>query len=570
MLFLVIFVSIPFAWQKLLPSDFVEYAESILAALFFVSNFFFFFSTTEYGGGDALLKPFLHTWSLGVEEQFYLIFPIFAIIAFKFARQHFLTILIAIALLSLQFADLMEVKNSNLNFYLPFSRFWELAVGSALAYRELSYKHEKNGFLHKVLPIFGLYLIMYSILFFDNNTPHPSFHTIIPILGVSLIIIFSSKEELVGKVLGSKPFVWVGLISYSVYLWHFPIFAFLRMGKEPTNYDKLEWILLTFALAIISYLFIEKPFRNRELVTKRFFLASIMFSLVLVIAFSSYVLKSDGARFFDPLINLSGPPSLKVDADIAVIGDSHAGHLSYGLSVLTGGRTIMKDSGGCIPFRDVDRFDYRFKVGGCATHTNNALNEIIKSAPIKTVVMSTMGPVYLDNTAFQKQGLARITKQDVVDMQNRNVKDRYVIFENGFRRTIKELVDSGKKVVFVIDVPELGKQFHTCIKNNYDVRWRPFGPFVEGKVVDKAQCRYERQLYDERAGKYRSLIAKLMKEHTQVVFVDPLNSFCDSTYCYGYKNSTLLYRDVDHLNQHGSLLVGELILKSLVANEKAK
>ena len=118
MLFVVIFVSTPYAWQKLLPSDFVEYAESILASLFFGSNFFFYFSTTEYGSESAFLKPFLHTWSLGVEGQFYLLFPILATVVFKYFRKHFLTILIGLFLISLLFAELMEVRNSELNFYL--------------------------------------------------------------------------------------------------------------------------------------------------------------------------------------------------------------------------------------------------------------------------------------------------------------------------------------------------------------------------------------------------------------------------------------------------------------------
>ena len=127
MLFVVMVVSIPFAWQKLLPSAFVEYAESILASLFFGSNFFFYFSAAEYGADSALLKPLLHTWSLGVEEQFYLVFPILTVVAFKFFRNHFITILVGLSLLSLQFAELMEVRNSDLNFYLPFSRL--LGVG---------------------------------------------------------------------------------------------------------------------------------------------------------------------------------------------------------------------------------------------------------------------------------------------------------------------------------------------------------------------------------------------------------------------------------------------------------
>lgn len=294
MLFVVIFASIPFAWQKLLPSDFIEYAESILASIFFGSNFFFYFSTTEYGADSALLKPFLHTWSLGVEEQFYLAFPIIAIILFKFFRQHFLSILVGLSLLSLQFAELMAVRNPDLNFYLPFSRFWELAVGSILAYRELNYKVSNEGRGARILPMLGLYLIVYSIVFFDSQTPHPSFHTLIPIIGVALIIGFSSKDELVGKVLGSKPFVWIGLISYSAYLWHFPIFAFSRMGNTPSNFDKFEWIAFTLTLAAISYFFVEKPFRDKHKLVKRHFLAVSSLFGVFIIVGSFLVIKNDG------------------------------------------------------------------------------------------------------------------------------------------------------------------------------------------------------------------------------------------------------------------------------------
>ncbi|MGH1543481.1 MAG: acyltransferase family protein [Arenicella sp.] len=306
MLFVVIFVSIPYAWQKLLPSDFVEYAESILASLFFGSNFFFYFSTTEYGADSALLKPFLHTWSLGVEEQFYLVFPIIAIIAFKFFRQHFLTILVGLSLLSIYFAELMEVRNSDLNFYLPFSRFWELAIGSILAYRELNYKASNEGIGTRILAMFGLYLVAYSILFFDSKMPHPSFYTLIPILGVALIIGFASKDELVGKMLGSRPFVWVGLISYSVYLWHFPIFAFSRMGKEPNNFDKFEWIAITLGLSIVSCYLVEKPFRNRKIINLRVFNVVVISSLLLVAGGAVGVIKNGG--FVDRL-----PPILQSD-----------------------------------------------------------------------------------------------------------------------------------------------------------------------------------------------------------------------------------------------------------------
>lgn len=282
MLFVVILVSIPFAWQKLLPSDFIDYANSILASVFFGSNFFFYFSTTEYGADSALLKPFLHTWSLGVEEQFYLLFPIIAIVIFKFARQHFLIIIVALSFVSLQFSAHMETINADLNFYLPFSRFWELAVGSLLAYRELSEKKYGSRFIRELLSIIGMALIAISILTFDKETPHPSYWTLIPIVGVALLIEFTTASEVVGKILGSKLFVWFGVISYSAYLWHFPIFAFNRMDGSFGSKEKLALFVLTLILSYFSYQFIEKPFRQRLVIqTKTFVLMMALFTVLI-------------------------------------------------------------------------------------------------------------------------------------------------------------------------------------------------------------------------------------------------------------------------------------------------
>ena len=294
MLFLVIFVFTPYAWLKFIPSDFIEYAGSVLSSLFFSSNFFFYLSTTEYGSDSALLKPFLHTWSLGVEEQFYLIFPFIAILFHKYFRSYFFVLLVLLTLFCFFFAVFMQIINSNLNFYFPFSRFWELTLGSMLAYKDLTFNLNKSGIKKRLFPVIGLCLICYSILFFNGNTPHPSFHTLIPIIGVALIIMYASKDDFIGRLLGSKIFVWIGLISYSAYLWHFPIFAFSRIGKVSNNIDKFEWILMTLGLSIISFFLIEKPFRNKKTVSKKSLLIIIFTSLFLISAFMISVIKSEG------------------------------------------------------------------------------------------------------------------------------------------------------------------------------------------------------------------------------------------------------------------------------------
>ena len=279
MLFVVIIVSVPFAWHKLWLSDFVEYAESLLASLFFGSNLFFYFNATGYATDSALLKPFLHTWSLGVEEQFYLIFPILAIAAYRYCRKYFLAILVFSCLLSLLFAELMQARDQTLNFYILLSRFWELAIGSVLAYVELNRKVLQNNAFRSLLPTLGLLLITYSVLVFDDKTPHPSLYTLIPVLGVALIIGFASEDDWVGRLLGRKLFVWIGLISYSAYLWHFPIFALSRHTPvDHSNLEKLEWVLLALILSAISYVLIEKPFRDRFKVGDKVFVFSISLS----------------------------------------------------------------------------------------------------------------------------------------------------------------------------------------------------------------------------------------------------------------------------------------------------
>jgi peptidoglycan/LPS O-acetylase OafA/YrhL len=561
LLFVVIFVSIPFAWQKLIPSAFIEYAESIFSTLYFGSNFFFYDSASDYGAQNTLTMPFLHTWSLAVEEQFYLFFPILAIVVWKYFKKYSVAIFLALILFSLQFADVMESRNAMFSFYLPYSRFWELASGSLLALFELKYSSQKKDFWVQVLPMIGLFLIFYSILFFDKNTPHPSFYTLIPVIGISLIIAFASNNELIGKILGSKPLVGIGLVSYSAYMWHYPIFAFLRIGKEPTNYDKVEWIALTAIFSIASFYLIERPFRSRKVIKTKVLLILLFLSTASVSVFYVYALHSNGAKYYDEPQSLPSAPSPKKEANIAILGDSHADHLGYGMLTKTDGGIKMYQSGGCIPLRDIDRYDYRYTVGGCANHTNKSLDKIIKSKTINVVILSTMGPVYLDNTTFQNQESGRVKKQNVVDLREPNNNDRYSVFRNGFRRTVGELLDNEKKVVFVIDVPELGKKFHSCMVKNIN-RWRPYGPPV-GKVVDKPNCRYEKNLYNLRANKYRKMLSELESEFPSVIFVDLPKYFCDSEYCYGHKDEVLMYRGVDHLSAYGSLYAAELIIEAL-------
>jgi peptidoglycan/LPS O-acetylase OafA/YrhL len=295
-LFTVFIVSFPLAYKYLMPHQFVEYAHSILSATFFGSNIFFYFTNTQYGAEDSLLQPFLHTWSLGVEEQFYILFPIVLLLAYKFAKNHLFTIIAVLILISLTYADWQSTENTQLNFFMLTSRLWELGIGSLLAFYELKYGRVKHELLNQTMPLLGLAMITYAIVFFNNQTPHPSLITLLPTLGTALIILYSvNKTDLVGKVLGWKPIVGIGLISYSMYLWHYPIFAFVRLAdSNVSNDEKYFLILLTITLSIISYFVIEKPFRNKQYFNFKSFIIILLIIFTVIVIKNLYVINSDG------------------------------------------------------------------------------------------------------------------------------------------------------------------------------------------------------------------------------------------------------------------------------------
>jgi len=297
-LFTVFLVSFPLAYKYLLPSQIIEYAQSILSATFFGSNIFFYFTNTQYGAEDSLLQPFLHTWSLGVEEQFYILFPVVLLLAYKFAKKHLVTIIAVLILISLTYADWLSTKNTQLNFFMLTSRLWELGIGSLLAFYELKYGRVKHELLNQTMPLLGLAMIAYAIVFFNNQTPHPSVITLLPTLGTALIILYSvNTKDLVGKVLSWKPIVGVGLISYSMYLWHYPLFAFIRLAdSNVSNDEKYLLILLTIALSIVSYFVIEKPFRNKQFLNIKKFSVAILALLVVVLTINYMVIDLKGLK----------------------------------------------------------------------------------------------------------------------------------------------------------------------------------------------------------------------------------------------------------------------------------
>ena len=262
-LILVTVASFPFAWIYLVPHRFMDFADSALSALFFWSNFHFW-QATGYFDLAGIEKPLLHTWSLAVEEQFYFLFPPMLLLLRRFAPGRMMvafSVLFAASLCAAQFAS---GKFPDAAFYLLPMRGWELLAGAMLARLEQERGRGDLGpALAASMSALGLILVVGSCFLFDADTRHPSVVTLIPVAGTVLLIRFAGGADPVTRMLASRPFVAVGLISYSLYLWHFPVLSFARYRNPETDAaEGLICIALAIALATATYFLVERPARR--------------------------------------------------------------------------------------------------------------------------------------------------------------------------------------------------------------------------------------------------------------------------------------------------------------------
>jgi peptidoglycan/LPS O-acetylase OafA/YrhL len=225
-LYFVIFATIPFAWILLNRYELNSYLKSLTSTTIFFSNFFFWLET-PYFAKVANLKPLLHTWSLSIEEQFYIFFPLLLIFIFKLNKNYLLLFLKFIFILSFLLYFYILNRAPSLNFYFTLTRVWELSIGSIIAYFIINNRQNISKLFKNILSLFGLLIILFSFFYEFYLFEIPA--AIISVIGATLIIIFGNKDTLVGKLLSIKIFVSIGIISYSLYLWHYPLFAFAKI-----------------------------------------------------------------------------------------------------------------------------------------------------------------------------------------------------------------------------------------------------------------------------------------------------------------------------------------------------
>ncbi|MDH4284776.1 MAG: acyltransferase, partial [Gallionellaceae bacterium] len=347
------------------------------------------------------------------------------------------------------------------------------------------------------------------------------------------------------------------LISYPLYLWHWPILSFLRIvePEAPSAGVRVTAVALSLALAWLTYRLVERPVRFGRKTWVKTAVLTMLMVVAGYVGFTTYQkegLPERHEKFLSmpeqigKALRLGQRPD---EAKVMLLGDSHAEHLVGALMEL--GNQVADYTGlGCIPFYNVDRYDYRFPPGACRARVNASLELFERSETLNTIILASMGPVYLTGETFMGMDEARVTGLAVTISNHPELTDRWKIYETGMRETLDRLLAKNKKVIFVLDVPELGFQPRTCIDN------RPLR--IIGKAARKP-CAVSREAFENRAGRYRRLVTDVLKDYPQVELYDPVKVMCDEKWCWAMKDGLMLYRDFDHLSLDGGKYIGQTL-----------
>ena len=509
-----------------------------------------FWREAGYFDTSAELKPLLHIWSLGIEEQFYLVWPLLVFVAWK--NRAGLGALIALVVVISFSLGAWGVENYPVStFYLLHARFWELSLGSLLAYVE-SYKPllpGRSARARDVASCAGLLLVALAIALLDRDKPFPGWWALLPTVG-AVLLISSGKDAWVNrKILANKGFVWIGLISYPLYLWRWPLLSFARIieSEVPARPVRIAAIGAAFLLAWATYRFVEIPIRHpaggkKNLGRNALVLLALMCATGLAglwiferegfdsrvqefaqvnRQFKYYPAKNQDlcrAQFpYSPDEHCVGfTPQAPSRPKILIVGDSHSEALSRGMALEAGALfpgfdVLAIGKGGCLPFLQVETFG-RAGAAGCPAVMAGILNYAAQNDDVKIVVLNARYAFRVSDGGFG--GIEADVKNHIQAPGPRTATADYPqVFEAGLNRTLDYLQRSGKTVYFVHQVPELGFDPRSC------EGVRPMQYLARARTP----CAIPRDAVDARQKSYRLAANRVLQAFPSVRVFDPLD-----------------------------------------------
>ncbi|WP_293329330.1 acyltransferase family protein [Parvibaculum sp.] len=576
-LLIVLTVSIPFAWFLLTPSNLKDFSQSIVATIGFSSNFLFW-KESGYFDTDAALKPLLHTWSLAVEEQFYLIFPPLLMLAWRYGKRHFELIVVAGFILSIALAQYTSVYYPTAGFFLLPSRGWELLAGAYLAHRERIFPIHLSGRLAGALADTGIVLVVVGTLLFDSSTPHPSVLTALPVLGAGLFIAFGREKSVANYILTRRPVILIGLLSYSLYLWHVPVFVFFShyMLEEADSLQMVGLCLLSLALAFVTWKYVEAPFRNRRKMSARSMAVGLLSLSVVPMAFGlsghfsggfplrlsmPTALKRSFARLPEPACFDSDGISKRPSdfcvyghgtgkIDLMLFGDSHA--YSVLPAFIEAARRqekgfVFVSYSSCLPFLGLTRDQARERTQSCRA-LNDAVFNYVREKKIGRIALAAYWGGYTDGG---------VDRANTYHLQMREgdptgKKENREAFLYGLKKTIRAYEKIDVKVFLIGDAPAQ----HFYARDVYQRIY--FGSERSPKDAERALQQFSVSETDHLdLTKFSRDAFERYRDRADLVNLDSF--FCSNQFCRIGTPRQSYYYDRHHLSIVGAEHVAEAI-----------
>jgi peptidoglycan/LPS O-acetylase OafA/YrhL len=570
-LFALLLAATVVAFLVLFPDDFARYAKSLLATAGFGSNFEFW-REAGYFDVAAQQKPLLHLWSIAVEEQFYLLFPVILLLARR--MKWTVAIVAAIFVVSLGLSIWGVEHAPTATFYLLPARAWELMLGALLALGAIP--QIENRVVREAASLIGLALIAIAVFIYTDATKFPGLAALLPCVGTALII-WSGQDAGVNRALSWQPLVFIGLISYSLYLWHWPLYVFARdfLFRDLTLLERCGLIVASFALATFSLYFIERPFRRKDnRVARPVLFGGALATMAVTAVCAGVVLQTDGlpqrlppnvqtilaeetdheprmARCFgltaqdvrDGKLCRFGDPH--ATPDFVLWGDSHADAMLPAVRAIAlrehrAGWFAGTDS--CAPLLGMKRPD--------AWKCFDFNNEIIKLATqpgIKDVILDARWAKNAEGTAYGDEGNGRIAVYDDRG-EAKTTAQNEALFFRALSRTVRALTIAHKRVILIESVPEIGWAVPAVLAHDA-LTHRPLRP---GIPWSQNLARQHYVLY---------AFAQMKACYPDVALVNPQDVLCDKRLCHVALNGRPLYRDEHHLSNFGAMQIVPLIAK---------
>lgn len=557
-----------------LNSTFLEnLAQTATTSVLFISNIYFYDTTGGYFAEVTGPNILLHTWSLSLEEQFYILYPPLIYLLYKYARKYIIHFILVIAIISLGGSIILTNDNEVFSFYLPFTRSWEFLAGVLLAGVNIP---NSNKILKEVFSLLGAAFIIAGLVALNAHSVFPGYSALLPVAGTALLIKYADHSFLLNRILCFRPLVFIGKISYSLYLWHWPVLIF----SEYFIYDTLSLVniiyllLLTFLLSILSWRYVERPFRRKNRTkgnSKKAFLAAGISGAFLVCFFFAIKINKGFPDFenkmFVEIKNDSNPArylayskqAIELDslATLPKIGDHHAApsFLLWGDS--HAGSQIPGFEAACLEknksgFVAITIGDPPVLTGRMQPYNPNIVN--INSAIIRFLIFhpeikkiflsarwSAYPKLFLNNEGIKESAFSKTTG---------NLLENNVSFEKEIVRVVDTLIRMDREVILLTPTPEL-----KSIPRKYVFYAKLFNKNINSLTPTKKDFLHEnKRIFD---------LFKELDNHPNIQLLSVHDVLFNKGTILLDNNDHLVFIDKDHLSTRGAIKLKDSILNKL-------